>query len=149
MVKAMAFKTLYTAKATVGGQGRNGGHGETDDGQVVVDFALPEGLGGKGDPGTNPEQLFALGYAACFEGAIGSVAEDADLSGLSVTSSVDIGKTSDGLGLQVRLDVTLPSVDDDDAGQIVAKAHSVCPYSKATRGNIDVTLVANGKTLVG
>ncbi|MDQ8044180.1 MAG: Ohr family peroxiredoxin [Solirubrobacteraceae bacterium] len=145
----MAFKSLYAAKATVTG-GRDGA-GKTDDGKVDVAFDLPEGLGGQGGPGTNPEQLFALGYAACFEGAIAGVAraETLDATDVSIHSTVEIGKTSDGLGLQATLDVTLPRLDDDTAAQLVGKAHQVCPYSKATRGNIEVTLIANGKTLVG
>ena len=146
----MAFKTLYTAKATVTG-GRDG-QGHTDDGRLDVSLDKPEGLGGQPDTtGTNPEQLFAVGYAACFEGAIAGVgaATEAKVDDVSIASTVDIGKTSDGLGLQVTLDVTLPSLDDDTAAEIVGKAHQVCPYSKATRGNIDVTLIANGKTLVG
>lgn len=147
----MAFKTLYTAHATVTG-GRDG-HGATDDGKVDVDLDKPAGLGGADDaPGTNPEQLFAVGYAACFEGAIGAAAAETthDVSDVSIRSAVEIGKTSDGLGLRVTLDVTLPSVDDVDAAAgLVAKAHTICPYSKATKGNIDVTLIANGSTLVG
>lgn len=144
----MAFKTLYTAQATVTG-GRDG-HGATDDGIVEVDLVKPEGLGGPGGAGTNPEQLFAVGYAACFEGAITAAAgEEFDVSGVSIASAVEIGKTSDGLGLRVTLDVTLPGLDTDVAGKLVGKAHTICPYSKATRGNIDVTLIANGSTLVG
>jgi Ohr subfamily peroxiredoxin len=145
----MAFKTLYTAKATV--TGGRAGHGKTDDGKLEVDLSTPEGLGGPGGDGTNPEQLFAVGYAACFEGAIFGVAKAAgvDASDVSINSTVDIGKTSSGLGLQVTLDATFPSLDDDTAAEIIGKAHQVCPYSNATRGNIDVTLIANGKTLVG
>lgn len=145
----MAFKTLYSAKATVTG-GRSG-HGKTDDGALEVDLSTPEGLGGAGGSGTNPEQLFAVGYAACFEGAIAGVAksENADASDVSIHSTVDIGKTSSGLGLQATLDVTLPNVDDETAAVLVGKAHQVCPYSVATRGNVEVTLIANGKTLVG
>lgn len=146
----MAFKTLYTAHATVTG-GRDG-RGATDDGKVDVKLDKPAGLGGTDDaPGTNPEQLFAVGYAACFEGAIAGAAagSDHDVSDVSIRSAVDIGKTSDGLGLQVTLDVTLPSLDVDAAGQLVAKAHTICPYSKAIKGNVDVTLIANGSTIVG
>lgn len=145
----MAFKTLYTAHATVTG-GRDG-QGATDDGKVDVKLDKPAGLGGAEDaPGTNPEQLFAVGYAACFEGAIAAAAgSDYDVSDVSIRSAVEIGKTADGLGLRATLDVTLPSVDVDTAGQLVAKAHTICPYSKATKGNIDVTLIANGSTIVG
>lgn len=145
----MAFKTLYTANATVTG-GRDG-QGATDDGKVDVKLDKPAELGGAGGEGTNPEQLFAVGYAACFEGAIAAAAgSDHDVSDVSIRSAVDIGKTADGLGLRVTLDVSLPSIADADiAGEIVAKAHTICPYSKATKGNIDVTLIANGSTLVG
>lgn len=143
----MAFKTLYTAKAKVTG-GRDGA-GHTESGSLSVDFSKPEGLGGSGGPGTNPEELFALGYAACFEGAVAAVAGEAKVDDVAITSSVDIGKTSSGLGLQVTLDVTLPSLDVATAGELVAKAHTVCPYSAATRGNVEVTLIANGSTLVG
>lgn len=144
----MAFKTLYTAKATVTG-GRDG-KGMTDDGKLELDFDKPAGLGGsEGAPGTNPEQLFALGYAACFEGAIAGAADGAKVDDVSIVSSVEIGKTADGLGLRATLDVTLPSLDAETAAEIVGKAHTICPYSKATRGNIDVTLIANGSTLVG
>ncbi len=145
----MAFKTLYTAKATV--TGGRAGHGKTDDGTLEVDLSTPEELGGAGGTGTNPEQLFAIGYAACFEGAIFGVAraENVDASDVSILSTVEIGKTADGLGLQATLDVTIPSLDDETAAMLVGKAHRVCPYSKATSGNIQVTLIANGKTLVG
>ncbi|MFA4929328.1 MAG: organic hydroperoxide resistance protein [Patulibacter sp.] len=139
----MAFKPVYAAHATV--TGARGGHGKTDDGRLDVGLSVPAGLGGDDGPGTNPEQLFAVGWAACFEGALGSVAGDTDVSGASIDSTVEIGKGSDGLGLRATLDVTLPGVDDDVAAELVAKAHGVCPYSKATRGNVETTLTANGK----
>jgi len=145
----MAFKSVYTAKATVTG-GREG-QGKTDDGRLEVSLDLPAAMGGTDGPGTNPEQLFAVGYAACFEGAISGVAraETLDATDVSINSTVELGKTTSGLGLQVTLDVTLPRLDDETAAGLVGKAHQACPYSKATRGNIDVTLIANGKTLVG
>ena len=119
--------------------------------RLDLDLAKPEGLGGDGTgSGTNPEQLLAIGWAACFEGAIVAVAgNDHDVSGVSIASSVELGKTSTGLGLRATLDVTLPGLDADVAGQLVGKAHQGCPYSNATRGNVDVTLIANGSTLVG
>jgi osmotically inducible protein OsmC len=139
-------KALYTAKATVTG-GRVAGHGETSDGQLEVELRLPKELGGEGD-GTNPEELFAVGYAACFEGALGTVARRAkqEVGDVSIDSSVSLVTTDDrAFTVAVALDVTLPSVGDEDAAELVRAAHKVCPYSNATRGNIDVTLTANGK----
>ena len=143
----MAFKTLYTANAHVTG-GRSG-HGKTDDGKLEVNLSTPESLGGPGGDGTNPEQLFAVGYAACFEGAIFAAAKgaDVDASDTSVESTVDIGKTSSGLGLRVKLDVTIPGISAEKASEIVHAAHQGCPYSIATRGNIDVELIANGEAV--
>jgi lipoyl-dependent peroxiredoxin len=138
--------TLYTAKAHVTG-GRAEGHGRTSDGALAVDLRLPSEMGGSGG-GTNPEQLFAVGYAACFEGALGVVARRAkvDASDAAIESAVSL--LPDGKGgflLAVELDVTLPSVSEaDTAAEIVRAAHKVCPYSNATRGNIDVVLTANG-----
>jgi lipoyl-dependent peroxiredoxin len=138
--------TLYTAKAHVTG-GRAAGHGRTSDGVLEVDLRLPSEMGGSGG-GTNPEQLFAVGYAACFEGALGVVARraKADTGDAAIESAVSL--SPDGKGgflLAVELDVTLPSVSDPDAAvELVRAAHQVCPYSNATRGNIDVTLTANG-----
>lgn len=139
-------KVLYTAKAHVTG-GREHGHGTTDDGALAVDLRLPAQLGGPGG-GTNPEQLFAVGYAACFEGALGVVARrrKLDVSDAGIDAAVELLPTGDGgFRLAVRLDVTLPQVEDADAArEVVAGAHEVCPYSNATRGNIDVSLTANG-----
>ena len=139
-------KSLYTAKATVTG-GRVAGHGKTPDGQLEVDLRLPKELGGEGD-GTNPEELFAVGYAACFEGALGTVGRRAkqEVGDVSIDSSVSLVTTDDrAFTVAVELDVTLPSLGDEDAVELVRAAHKVCPYSNATRGNIDVTLTANGK----
>jgi osmotically inducible protein OsmC len=138
-------KTIYTAEATVTG-GREHGHGVTSDGALDVQLRAPT----DGDErGTNPEQLFAVGYAACFEGALGVVGrrERVDLGEVSIDSTVSLVTTDDrGYTVAVGLDVTLPGVEDaDQAKSIVAAAHEVCPYSNATRGNIDVTLVANGQ----
>lgn len=143
----MAYKTLYTAHAKVSG-GRDAGKGVTDDGVLDVQLSKPEGLGGDGGPGTNPEQLFAVGYAACFEGAMASVSGETDVRDAVINSSVEIGKTGDGLSLRVTLDVHAAGVDTDELAQIVRKAHQVCPYSRATRGNIEVRLQANGRALV-
>jgi Ohr subfamily peroxiredoxin len=139
-------KMLYTAEARVTG-GRSNGHGKTTDDALEVDLRLPVEMGGQGG-GTNPEQLFAVGYAACFEGALGAVARRAKLdTGDAVIESKVSLHTNDarGFDLSVELDVTLPSVDAEQAAELVRAAHQVCPYSNATRGNIPVTLIANGQ----
>jgi lipoyl-dependent peroxiredoxin len=137
---------IYTAEATVTG-GRAEGHGVTSDHALDVRLRPPGGAGG--DPGgTNPEQLFAVGYAACFEGALGVVArrERVEPGDVSIDSRVSLLSTDErGFTITVEMDVTLPDVADaDEAARLVAAAHAVCPYSNATRGNIDVTLTANG-----
>jgi Ohr subfamily peroxiredoxin len=138
-------KTLYTAAAHVTG-GREHGHGRTSDGVLDVQLRPPAG---SDEVGTNPEQLFAVGYAACFEGALAVVGrrEKVDLGAVSIDSSVDLITTEDrGFTIGVGLDVTLPGIGDaDQAKTIVAAAHQVCPYSNATRGNIEVKLTANGQ----
>jgi lipoyl-dependent peroxiredoxin len=138
--------TLYTAEAHVTG-GRAEGHGRTSDGALEVDLRLPTEMGGPGG-GTNPEELFAVGYAACFEGALGVVGRraKADTADAAIESKVSLSPDgSGGFILGVELDVTLPSVSDaDSAVELVRAAHKVCPYSNATRGNIDVVLTANG-----
>jgi lipoyl-dependent peroxiredoxin len=139
-------KTIYTAEATVTG-GREHGHGRTTDGVLEVDLRPPVEAGGPGG-GTNPEQLFAVGYAACFEGALAAVArrQKLDAGDASIDSKVSLITTEDrGFNIAVELDVTLPSVDDATARELVEAAHHVCPYSNATRGNIEVTLTANGQ----
>ena len=133
-------KALYTAEATTTG-GRDG-HGRSSDGVLDLDIRPPAELGGSGG-GTNPEQLFALGYAACFQSATGVVARrmKVDTSGSEVTGRVTIGTIGNGgFGLAVELDVHIPGVDEATAQKIVDGAHEVCPYSNATRGNIDVML---------
>ena len=135
------MKVLYTATAHASGDGRNG-HARSEDGQIDLDLRIPQEMGGPGGA-TNPEQLFAAGYAACFHSALKVVAghEGADVSGSEVSASVGIGATdSGGFGLTVDLDVSLPALSPDAAEDLVAKAHEVCPYSNATRGNIDVNL---------
>src|SRR5437899_1632986 len=139
-------KTLYTAQATVEG-GRDQGHGVTSDGALDVQLRTPAEMGGDGG-GTNPEQMFAVGYAACFEGALGVVArrERTDLGAISIDSSVSLITENRGFNVAVELNVTLPGIDNADrAAAIVSAAHEVCPYSNATRGNVDVALTANGK----
>jgi Ohr subfamily peroxiredoxin len=139
-------RTIYTAEAHVTG-GRAEGHGRTSDGALEVDLRLPEEMGGSGG-GTNPEQLFAVGYAACFESALGAVARrrKQEAGDVAIDSKVMLQPTEDrAFKLAVELTVTLPSVDDaDEAVELVRAAHQVCPYSNATRGNIDVSLTANG-----
>ncbi|MBT1189327.1 organic hydroperoxide resistance protein [Streptomyces sp. CJ_13] len=130
---------LYTAVATA----ENGRDGRvaTSDGQLDVVVNPPKQMGGSG-AGTNPEQLFAAGYSACFQGALGVVArnENADVSGSTVTAEVGIGKNDDGFGLIVKITASIPNVDAATAKDLIEKAHQVCPYSKATRGNITVEL---------
>jgi Ohr subfamily peroxiredoxin len=142
-------KALYTAEAHVTG-GRAAGHGRTSDGVLEVDLRLPEEMGGQGG-GTNPEELFAVGYAACFEGALGTVARRAkqEVGDVAIDSKVSLVTTEDrAFTVAVELHVSLPSVDDpQQAVELVHAAHQVCPYSNATRGNIDVTLTANGQAV--
>ncbi|MFF8383557.1 organic hydroperoxide resistance protein [Streptomyces kanasensis] len=130
---------LYTAVATA----ENGRDGRvaTDDGVLDVVVNPPKAMGGSGS-GTNPEQLFAAGYSACFQGALAVVArqEKADVSGSQVTAEVGIGKNDDGFGIIVKISATIPNVDPATAKELLEKAHQVCPYSKATRGNITVEL---------
>ncbi|MGW6484442.1 organic hydroperoxide resistance protein [Streptomyces sp. NPDC055059] len=130
---------VYTAVATAE-KGRDG-RVSTDDGKLDVVVNPPKEQGGSG-AGTNPEQLFAAGYSACFQGALAVVArqENADISGSTVTAHVGIGKNDEGFGLIVEISAKIPNVDEATAKSLVEKAHQVCPYSKATRGNITVTL---------
>ncbi|MBM7438790.1 organic hydroperoxide resistance protein [Streptomyces sp. HB132] len=132
----------YTAVATAE-NGRDG-RVSTDDGKLDVVVNPPKEMGGSG-AGTNPEQLFAAGYSACFQGALGVVArqEKADISGSTVTASVSIGRTeAGGFGLEVAISASIPNVDTATAQALIEKAHQVCPYSNATRGNIKVELSA-------
>ena len=142
-------RVLYTAEATVTG-GRVDGHGRTTDGALDVQLRAPKETGGEGG-GTNPEQLFAVGYAACFESALGVIGrgERAEVGDVSIVSRVSLLPTEErGFKLAVELDVTLPQVQDpDEAARLVTAAHQVCPYSNATRGNIDVTLTVNGRNI--
>lgn len=135
-------KTLYTAKATATG-GRDG-HATSDDGILDVDLRPPTEMGGPGG-GTNPEQLFAAGYAACFQSALGVVGrrQKVDTSASTVEADVSIGPVpGGGYGLAVTLRVVIPGVGVDQVRSLTEAAHQVCPYSTATRGNIDVTLEA-------
>ena len=139
------MKTLYTAVATAVG-GRMG-HVETSDGKVLLDLSIPKDMGGPGGNGTNPEQLFASGYAACFGSAVEFLAKQQKLQvgAVKVTASVSIGPNdSGGFGLETALDVTIPGLNQAAAEKLVTEAHQVCPYSNATRGNMPVTLVVHG-----
>ena len=133
----------YTGVVTVTGEGRNGGRVQADDGMLDTTLAIPKELGGAGGA-TNPEQLFAAGYAACFQSAMHLVArgQGHDLTDSSVTAEVDLGANdAGGFGLAVRLLVSVPELDDEAARQLLEATHQVCPYSNATRGNITVDLV--------
>jgi Ohr subfamily peroxiredoxin len=142
-------KALYTAEAHVTG-GRANGHGRTSDGALEVDLRLPKEMGGEGGA-TNPEELFAVGYAACFEGALGTVARRAKLEtgDVAIDSKVSLITTEErAFTIEVELHVSLPSIEDPQAAVgLVRSAHKVCPYSNATRGNIDVLLTANGQAV--
>jgi Ohr subfamily peroxiredoxin len=138
-------KTVYTAEAHVTG-GRAQGHGRTSGGELEVDLRLPTEMGGEGGA-TNPEQLFAVGWAACFEGAIGVVGQrrKAEVGDVGIDSKVSLITAEDrSYGIAAELHVSLPSVEDSEAIEIVREAHQVCPYSNATRGNVEVVLTANG-----
>ncbi|HET7501484.1 MAG TPA: organic hydroperoxide resistance protein [Kofleriaceae bacterium] len=134
---AILEKRLYTASATSTG-GRDG-RARTDDGTLDLAIAPPKGLGGTGN-GTNPEQLFATGYAACFASAIGAVARAKKVTPgpVTVTTKVTLGTLGQGYGLAVELEASLPELPRDQAEALVQAAHQVCPYSNATRGNIVV-----------
>lgn len=138
-------KVVYTAEAHVTG-GRSEGHGRSSDGALEVDLRSPAEMGGDGD-GTNPEQLFAVGYAACFEGALGAAArrQKQEVGDVEIDAKVKLIAAEDrSFGIAAELNVKLPSVDGDEAVELVRAAHRICPYSNATRGNIEVLLSANG-----
>jgi len=133
-------KVVYTAEAKATG-GRDG-RAVSSDNKLDVKLAVPKEMGGNGD-GTNPEQLFAAGYSACFLGAMKFVAGQKKIAvpaDVSITGRVGIGPIPQGFGIQAELNISLPGMDKDAADALVAAAHQVCPYSNATRGNIEVTL---------
>jgi osmotically inducible protein OsmC len=132
-------KIVYTARATVTG-GRQG-HASTEDGILDLDLTAPKETGGPGT-GTNPEQLFAVGYGACFQGALGAVAkkEGIDTSKSVVEIAVGFGPEGNSYAITADITATIPGVDDATAQRLVEAAHQVCPYSKATRGNVPVTV---------
>ena len=138
---------LYTAHATASGGGREDGRSATDDGKIDVKLSTPTEMGGRGGDGTNPEQLFATGYAACFLGALRMVSGKAGSPvgpDTKVTASVGFGRNTKGEGfnLDIELAVTDTGLDPTIARKMVDLAHTVCPYSNATRGNVDVRLSA-------
>jgi Ohr subfamily peroxiredoxin len=134
----MPEKILYTAEALSTGDGRNG-HVTSSDNRLDLDLAFPKEMGGNGE-GTNPEQLFAAGYAACFHSALRMITRNAkgDVDGSTVTAQVGIGPDGQSFGLAVTLLVHLPNVSAEKAQELADAAHQVCPYSNATRGNITV-----------
>jgi Ohr subfamily peroxiredoxin len=136
----MPEQVLYTAEATSSGDGRNG-HVTSSDGKVDLDLAFPPELGGTGD-GSNPEQLFAAGYAACFHSALRLVAgkEHAQVGDSTVTAQVGIGPEGEAFELIVTLVIHVPDMEREKARELAEAAHQVCPYSRATRGNISVEL---------
>jgi lipoyl-dependent peroxiredoxin len=140
----MSVKVLYTAHATAVG-GRNG-HTQSDDGRVSVDLSVPKAMGGPGRPNTStPEDLFAAGYAACFGSACEFVSRQLHLhpQSITITAAVGIGEDSNGgFGLKVELLAQIAGVSQQQAEQLVQAGHQVCPYSKATRGNIEVSVSA-------
>ncbi len=136
----MPDKVLYTAEATSTGDGRSG-HVVSSDQRLDLDLALPVSMGGDGN-GTNPEQLFAAGYSACFHSALRIVARRArvDPGESTVTAEVGIGPEGDAFGLVVTLIIHIPGLEREKARELAEAAHQVCPYSRATRGNISVEL---------
>jgi osmotically inducible protein OsmC len=147
-MEAQLRKVLYTAEAVV--EGGREGHGRTSDGRLEVDFSVPASMSGDDGPGTNPEQLFALGYAACFQSALLGVAQgrNLDATGSQITSRVGIGPLdSGGFGLQVSLDLHAPNITAEDARELMLRADQRCPYSNATRGNITVALSFDGQPI--
>ncbi len=142
-------KTLYTAEATA--QGGRRGHASSSDGRLDVGLSVPAEMSGDGGPGTNPEQLFAAGYAACFQSALEGVARGVldrtvNVSHSRITARVGIGPTGHGgFGLTVSLDLQAPRVTPADAEMLMLRAHERCPYSNATRGNVDVVLSVDGR----
>ena len=139
---------MYIATATSTG-GRSG-HAVSSDGNLDLDIVVPAELGGAGGPGTNPEQLFAAGYAACFNSALQLVAgkRGHDASAATVTADVGLKRAGRGFGLEVALRVAIPGIERGLAQDLVEKAHQVCPYSNATRGNIEVALTVEDATAV-
>ncbi len=139
-------RVVYAAEALV--EGGRDGHGRTSDGRLDVDLSVPAAMSGDDGPGTNPEQLFAVGYAACFQSALLAVARgrNVDASGSQIASRVGVGpRDSGGFGLQVWLDLRALEIPADEARKLMLRADQSCPYSNATRGNVAVALSVNGQ----
>lgn len=135
------MNVIYKTRVEVKG-GRNG-HVKSDDGIIDLDVRMPKEMGGTESGYTNPEQLFAAGYSACFDGALNLVArqERIRIKDTVVAVTVGFGEKEDGFGLSAKIEVNIPNIEKDVAMDLMNKAHQVCPYSKATRGNIDVELI--------
>jgi Ohr subfamily peroxiredoxin len=134
---------IYTAEVTTSGN-RDGGHAHASDGKLDVNLNLPKELDGKGGPGTNPEQLFAAGYSACFASAIKAIAgkQKVETGAISVKAEISLGKNDQGgFALAAKLTVNLADVSKEEAQKLVDEAHKICPYSNATRNNIPVEIV--------
>jgi lipoyl-dependent peroxiredoxin len=152
-IPAVPRTVMYAAQAVV--QGGRDGLGRTSEGRLAVDLSVPDEMGGNGGPGTNPEELFAVAYAACFQSVLLAIARgrNLDASGSQVTSQVGIGPAvngaagNGGFGLTVSLDLQAPNLTAAQAADLMARAHQRCPYSAATRGNIEVTLTVAGMPL--
>jgi len=140
-------RVLYTAEALV--EGGRAGHGRTSDGQLEVDLSVPAAMSGDDGLGTNPEELFAVGYAACFQSALLAIAQgrNVDASGSQIASRVGIGprSTGGGFGLQAWLDLRAPDIPAEEARELMLRADQRCPYSNAIRGNVVVSLSVNAQ----
>ena len=143
----MTTKTLYTAHAAAKG-GRNG-HSQTLDGKLSFELALPGSSTQKSGPVTNPEEIFACGYAACFGSALEYAAglQKISVGGAEVRTDVSLNQSESGFSISATLNVSIPGLDQATTAKLVEAAHQVCPYSKATRGNIDVSLLVNDQPL--
>jgi lipoyl-dependent peroxiredoxin len=139
----MSVEVIYKTKATASGGGRSG-HTRSEDGAIDLDLVVPKEMGGPGGDGANPEKLFAAGYSACFLGAMRAVSKTVGVTvpdDATVTAEIGFGKRSEGgFGITADLTISMPGVDKADAQKLVDEAHKVCPYSNATRGNVDVGL---------
>ena len=144
-----AVKTvMYTAEVTL--EGGRDGHARSSDGNLDVKLDTPPELEGAGGTGTNPEQLFGAGYAACFQSALLGIARGRNLEvdDCTITARVGVGPVeAGGFGLEVRLELTAPSLSNEDAASLMTRAHARCPYSRAIDGNVPVELAANGVTI--
>lgn len=141
----MLKQTFYTAEVTT--RGARAGRVESKDGNLKLHLSVPPGMGGQGGTGTNPEQLFGAAYAACFGGAVQYAADQKKLETgeIMVGAQISVGPSDkEGFEIAVTLEVTLPALSQKQAESLAAEAHRICPYSNATRGNVDVKLIAHG-----